>query len=129
MGNHYFKRRYRQKKVRDSAEPPTDGLFTRVCIRCNVEFKAARNARYCDDCKAVRRRELRDQSKQRARDGTARQIGSMDKCALCGEEYRVKAPCQMYCSNDCAATALRVYFAVRHRQKQRKGHPIPYYQK
>lgn len=77
-------------------------LYNRVCRQCGKTFKGGPRAWYCPNCRIERRRESNRQHKQT---GTARPLGSIDRCEKCGKGYVVNSARQRYCRN-CAKSAV-----------------------
>lgn len=75
----------------------------RVCSVCGATFMAGPSSKFCPDCLADRKRE---QAARRRRTGTARPLGSTDKCLACGQEYIVTGGRQKYCPG-CSEQAIR----------------------
>lgn len=70
----------------------------RSCQDCGTEFYGGPRARRCPDCAYKAQQET---SRRHKKTGTARPLGSIDKCAVCGKEYIVKSGRQKYCSDIC----------------------------
>ena len=70
----------------------------RICADCGMEFFGGPRARRCPDCAYKAAQET---SRRHKKTGTARPLGSLDKCAVCGKEYTVKSGRQKYCSDAC----------------------------
>ena len=70
----------------------------RICQDCGTEFYGGPRARRCPDCAYRQQLEI---SRQHRITGSARPIGSIDKCAICGKEYTVNSGRQKYCSAAC----------------------------
>lgn len=66
----------------------------RTCQDCGTEFFGGPRARRCPDCSHAAKMHY-------ARKPTARPIGSIDKCIICGSEYTVNSGRQKYCSDAC----------------------------
>lgn len=66
----------------------------RVCQDCNTEFFGGPRAMRCPDCAYMAKVHYK-------RKPTARPIGSIDKCIICGKEYTVISGRQKYCSDAC----------------------------
>lgn len=83
-------------------------LAKRTCRQCGTEFMGGPRAWYCPNCRAERTREAdrRHKQKIRALGHADRPLGSIDKCAICGEDYVVQAARQKYCKK-CAPSAVR----------------------
>lgn len=81
----------------------SDVIRIRTCKMCGVEFSGGPRAFYCPDCRRIRQREASARAKKR---GSARPIGSIDKCEWCGSEYIVNSGRQKYCSDECQRDAL-----------------------
>lgn len=75
----------------------------RTCSVCGAKFMAGPSSKFCPSCLAIRKRE---QAERRKRTGTARPLGSTDKCLVCGQEYIVTGGKQKYCP-ECAEQAIR----------------------
>lgn len=75
----------------------------RVCSVCGATFMAGPSSKFCSVCLAERKRE---QAERRKKNGTARPLGSIDKCLACGKDYVVKGGKQKYCP-DCAEREIR----------------------
>lgn len=78
-------------------------LRDRTCRQCGKTFLGGPRAWYCPDCRAERTRE---QNRAHKHNGTKRQLGSTDRCEVCGAEYVVKSGRQRYCPA-CAEAAVR----------------------
>lgn len=75
----------------------------RTCTVCGATFMAGPSSKFCPSCLADRKRE---QAARRRKTGTARPLGSTDKCLACGQEYIVTGGRQKYC-RECAEQAMR----------------------
>jgi uncharacterized Zn ribbon protein/predicted nucleic acid-binding Zn ribbon protein len=75
----------------------------RICRECGASFPGGPRAWYCPDCRKERRRQ---QNRDFQRRGTARPLGSIDLCAICGSEYTVTSGRQRYCPA-CAPEAVK----------------------
>lgn len=75
----------------------------RICQDCGVEFSGGPTARRCPDCAYKARLE---DGRRHKKQGTARPIGSIDTCKVCGSQYTVMSGRQKYCSNGCMRKAL-----------------------
>lgn len=78
-------------------------IATRICSICGAAFQAGPSSKFCPVCLAERKKE---QAARRRRNGTARPLGSTDKCQACGAEYIVKSGRQKYCPA-CSAEEIR----------------------
>lgn len=78
-------------------------VLPRVCRECGKSFPGGPRAWYCPDCRAER---LKAQSAAHKQRGTARPLGSIDKCVVCGGDYVVNSGRQRYCPS-CAPEAVR----------------------
>lgn len=75
----------------------------RVCSVCGATFMAGPSSKFCPVCLAERKRE---QAARRRKNGTARPLGSIDKCLACGKDYVVTGGKQKYCP-DCSEREIR----------------------
>lgn len=78
----------------------------RTCQTCGVVFMGGLRAWYCPTCRAERKRQQGRASKERARQGKTRAIGSTSHCERCGQPYAVTGSLQRYC-RACAPEATR----------------------
>ena len=78
-------------------------LGIRVCRQCGISFSGGPRAFYCPECRALRAKE--SAARQR-KYGTARPLGSVDQCVVCGKDYVVSSGTQKYCPA-CAPDAVR----------------------
>ena len=85
---------------------PRKIVLPRTCRECGRAFPGGPRAWYCPVCRAERRRVTGRNYKARRRKGLVRQLGSVDRCAVCGRNYVVSGPNQRYCP-DCAACAVK----------------------
>lgn len=76
----------------------------RICRQCGSSFMGGPRAWYCQDCRAERR--LMQAAERRKKPGPDRPIGSVDQCAVCGQDYIVMSGNQKYCK-DCADDAVK----------------------
>lgn len=72
-------------------------ILDRECRACCRGFRGGPRAWYCHDCRAERRKNAKAHYMERKRAGHTRPLGSIDKCANCGNEYIVNASHQRYC--------------------------------
>lgn len=79
-------------------------IYKRTCRECGAVFDGGPRAWYCPLCRVERRRTASRLGKRREARGLTRKIGSIDKCEICGGEYKVKSARQRYCP-DCACAA------------------------
>ena len=86
----------------------------RTCRGCGAVFPGGPRAWYCPDCRRDRRRAA---SQRARRNGTARPIGSIDRCEICSGEYTVSSGRQRYCPA-CAPQAV----AAVDREQGRQWH-------
>lgn len=70
----------------------------RTCQDCGIEFFGGPRAKRCPECAYLASKE---DWKRHKKSGTARPIGSVDKCVICGSEYIVNSGRQKYCSDKC----------------------------
>lgn len=84
----------------------------RTCKQCGIVFPGGPRAWYCPSCRYAR---MLDADKRRRKNGTARPIGSTDKCTICGNDYFVNSARQRYCK-DCAASATAENVQKRSRE-------------
>lgn len=75
-------------------------MRVRTCQDCGTEFIGGPRAKRCPDCAEYART-------HKKRKPTARPLGSIDKCALCGAEYTVRSGRQKYCSETCQRIAVK----------------------
>ena len=73
--------------------------------RCGRSFHGGPRAWYCPMCRAVRKAEQSAACKRRKRRGEVRDLGSLDKCTVCGGQYVVRSANQRYCPT-CAPEAI-----------------------
>ena len=69
-------------------------IMQRICKQCGVTFSGGPRAYYCLECRYARQRERENLYKKH---GAARQLGSIDKCELCGKDYIVDGGLQRFC--------------------------------
>lgn len=74
----------------------------RKCRQCGATFPGGPRAWYCPSCRKDRERE---QQRRYSREGSARMLGSTDRCIRCGGEYTVVSSRQKYCPA-CAVVAV-----------------------
>lgn len=86
-----------------AAKIRSTSLRDRVCIDCSAVFLGGPSAKYCPPCRRQRKLEA---DRRHKRNGTQRQLGSIDHCAVCNQPYNVAGSNQRYCP-DCAAAAIR----------------------
>lgn len=106
------------------AEGKKTTIRPRVCRECGITFPGGPRAWYCPDCRSDRRRA---QNRHRRKTGTARPLGSIDLCTICGGEYTVTSGLQRYCPA-CAPAAIkeadreqgRTWYAVNGAPDQRR---------
>jgi hypothetical protein len=71
------------------------------CVICGIEIIGQPLTKYCSKCRAEKIKE-NDRGKYRRKvEGTARKLGTTDRCVVCGEEYTINAGRQKYCKK-CA---------------------------
>lgn len=87
----------RKKSKQDSV------VRSRTCRQCGKAFPGGPRAWYCPECRSIRQKES---DARRAKNGTNRPLGSIDRCEICGGEYIVNSARQRYCKN-CADEAIR----------------------
>ena len=75
-------------------------MRVRICQDCGAEFVGGPRAKRCPGCAEYART-------HKKRKPTARPLGSIDKCALCGAEYTVTSGRQKYCSDACQHIAVK----------------------
>ena len=78
-------------------------LRTRICRECGRSFSGGPRAWYCPECRAER---VKEKDRGYHRNGPARQLGSIDQCKICGNDYIVKSGTQRYCPK-CAPEQYR----------------------
>jgi len=92
----------------------------RTCRTCGIVFPGGPRAYYCPVCRAVR---IRETNRRHKRNGPQRPLGSIDICAMCGNQYMVVGGNQRFCP-DCApvhrleydrVTSIRHYYLYRER--------------
>lgn len=79
-------------------------MRTRICKECGIEFTGGPRASYCTECRKERKKKADRERKKRKT--SARQIGSIDTCEICGKEYIVSGGMQKYCK-DCSENAVK----------------------
>ena len=75
----------------------------RACTVCGVSFPGGPSAKYCPRCRVEKRREA---DRRHKKHGTARPLGSIQKCERCGAEYTLDGGAQRYCKA-CSEEAIR----------------------
>lgn len=90
----------RKKAKRESV------IKTRVCRICEKEFLGGPRAFYCPDCRDEQKKTRKSEYQARKRVGKVRELGSVDICPVCGDEYTVEGSRQMYCPK-CADQATK----------------------
>ncbi len=98
-----------------SRHAPT--LIRRKCVDCGKDIIGGPTVKYCASCRALHQRAANARCR---RDGAARKLGSVDKCAECGREYVVKAGRQRFCA-DCAAAVTARKAAIRKAERYHAG--------
>ena len=99
-------------------------VTTRKCSVCGKEFPGGPRAKYCPDCRTIRKRE-RERLYKKKPESAKRKLGSIDICLKCGKEYTVTGGLQKYCQ-DCAAEEIRKNAAahkVKYMADMRENHP------
>ena len=79
-------------------------MRTRICKECRIEFTGGPRASYCPECRKERQKKADRERKKRKT--SARPIGSIDTCEICGKEYIVSSGRQKYCK-ECAENAVK----------------------
>lgn len=84
---------------------------------CGKEFVGYPRSKYCAACRPIAQREA---NRRHRKNGTARPIGSTDRCKNCGKPYVVASSRQRYCP-DCAKVVVpqNVKAAKRESRKER----------
>lgn len=67
----------------------------RTCADCGADFPGGPRAKRCPECRVIARRKGQ---KEYRKNGTARPLGSTDKCKICGNIYTVSSSRQLYCA-------------------------------
>ena len=100
-----------------AAEIKNDALRVKVCAMCGKEFVGYPRSKYCAACRPIAQREA---NRRHRKNGTARPIGSTDRCENCGKPYVVASSRQRYCP-DCAKVVVpqNVKAAKRENRKER----------
>lgn len=75
----------------------------RTCQLCGKTFDGVPRAKYCNDCRIIKRRESSRLSQQRQKEGTAVKIGEKMECEICGKEIIRNGSLQRFCP-ECAKT-------------------------
>lgn len=75
----------------------------KTCRQCGKAFQGGPRAGYCPECRIDRRRKRDNEYKRR---GSARKLGSVDTCIVCGNQYTVNSGRQMYCP-ECKTEAVK----------------------
>lgn len=70
----------------------------RICEQCGISFKGGPRAYYCPSCRIERSKQTNRDYKQRKKIGKTRELGSIDICEKCNEEYVVNSGLQRFCS-------------------------------
>ena len=81
----------------------TNVIRQSICKQCKAVFEGGPRAWYCPKCRKERRNEA---DKKYKHEGAKRQIGSVDQCQVCNQDYIVNAARQKYCKK-CAQEAVR----------------------
>lgn len=71
------------------------------CVICGIEIIGQPLTKYCSKCRVEKIKENDREKYRRKVEGTARKLGTIDKCVICGKEYTVNAGRQKYCKK-CA---------------------------
>lgn len=91
----------------------------RTCTVCGAVFPGGPRAKYCPSCKIEKRRET---NRRHKKTGTARKLGSIQRCERCGAEYILDAGTQRYCKS-CSAEAIRENRRPKKREYQKDYDP------
>lgn len=98
-------------------------LATRVCRTCGARFPGGPRAWYCPACRKERNAAAGVAYRRRKAQGLTEPIGSLRKCAVCGEAFAINSARQIYCKR-CAAAAVAAIDRAQSRERQeRLGNP------
>lgn len=73
----------------------------KTCVICGSKFAGAIQAKYCPECKCQRKLESLRKHYANKKNGTAKKIGEMFPCELCGKPIVRKSASHKYCE-ECA---------------------------
>ena len=78
-----------------------------TCERCKNKFETtAKHAKYCPECREIKKLERIQAHKEKQKAGTARRVGTEQICPNCGKSFILKSGSQKICE-ECAKK--RVY--------------------
>ena len=78
-----------------------------TCERCGNKFETtAKHAKYCPECREIKKLERIQAHKEKQKAGTARRVGTEQICPNCGKSFILKSGSQKICE-ECAKK--RVY--------------------
>lgn len=92
-------------KVR-KPHPPVLLYYERPCMDCGKIVRMHIKSKRCPDCQCAADNAHNADFRRARAAGHTRQLGSIDRCAICGAEYVVKGGKQKYCP-DCAPAAYK----------------------
>ena len=96
-----------------SLQTKRDNVYReRKCQICGAIFPGYPRSLFCPSCSEMRKKE---QKKKYNRKRPARPIGSIDRCEICGQAYKVKSGLQRFCP-DCAEKAVKEKIRARKRE-------------
>jgi len=72
----------------------------RQCRECGVTFKGGPRAWYCPECRHERKKKSYIKYRKLKKEGLTREIGGIDQCESCKNDYVVESGMQRYCQ-DC----------------------------
>lgn len=84
----------------------------RVCQICGSHFMGYPRSMFCPECSQKRKKE---QKRRYNSQKSARPLGSIDRCEICGKEYIVKSGLQKYCP-DCAEKTINENISARKKE-------------
>lgn len=97
----------------------------RICKICGEHFMGYPRSFFCPKCSEQRKKERNKKYKK-----SARPLGSIDYCEICGAEYIVKSGLQKYCPN-CAEATIKANISAHKKSyhTQNKEHIQAYKKK
>ena len=82
-----------------------------TCERCGNKFETtAKHAKYCPECREIKKLERIQAHKEKQKAGTARRVGTEQICPNCGKSFILKSGSQKICvSTYCAVQCILVF--------------------
>ena len=69
-----------------------------TCERCGNKFETvAKHAKYCPECREIKKLERIQAHKEKQKAGTARRVGTEQICPNCGKTFILKSGSQNIC--------------------------------